>query len=155
MRRPISPMPAKKRIPIMSVSKFLVVATAFVGLLAPVVQAQVPARPSHPAEFSPNGERFIQQGGENLYRAICQGCHMPKGEGAQGAGFYPALTKNPRLASSAYPTYVVLNGLRGMPPFAQRLSDQQVADVVNYVRSNFGNAYTDKVSPEDIKKARP
>ena len=50
---------------------------------------------------------------------------------------------------------MVLNGLHGMPPFADRLSDQQVADVINYVRSHFGNTYTDKLSPEDIKKARP
>lgn len=139
----------------MSAWKFLFAATAVMGLVLPTVQAQIPSRPSHPAEFSPNGERFIEQGGENLYRAICQGCHMPQGQGAQGAGFYPALAKNPRLASGAYPTYVVLNGLHGMPPFASRLDDQQVADVVNYVRGNFGNAYTDKVSPEDVKKARP
>lgn len=145
----------------MSPCKFLrapaaaLVTTTLIGLCGPGVQAQVAARPSHPAEFSPHGERFIQQGGENLYRAICQGCHMPQGEGAKGAGFYPALAKNPRLASGAYPTYVVLNGLHGMPPFAERLNDQQVADVVNYVRSNFGNAYADKVSAEDIGKARP
>ena len=91
--------------------------------------------------FSPDGERFVQQDGAGLYQASCQGCHMPQGQGAKGAGFYPALANNPRLASGAYPTYVVLAGLRGMPPFAGRLSDQQVAAVVIYVRTNLGNGY--------------
>jgi mono/diheme cytochrome c family protein len=105
--------------------------------------------------FSPDGEHFVQQGGAQLYQAICQGCHMPQGQGAKGAGFYPALANNARLASSAYPTYVVLAGLRGMPPFAGRLSDQQVAEVVNYVRRNFGNDYQDAVTAEAVKGLRP
>lgn len=104
--------------------------------------------------FSPDGEHFVQQGGAQLYRAICQACHMPQGQGAKGAGFYPALANNPRLASGAYPTYVVLAGLRGMPPFAGRLNDQQVAEVVNYVRTNFGNRYQDAVTPEAVNAQR-
>jgi mono/diheme cytochrome c family protein len=105
--------------------------------------------------FSPGGEDFVQQGGARLYQAICQGCHMPQGQGAKGAGFYPALANNPRLASGAYPTYVVLSGLHGMPSFAERLSDQQVADVVNYVRTNFGNNYQDAVTPKAVNGQRP
>lgn len=105
--------------------------------------------------FSPNGERFVQQDGARLYQAICQGCHMPQGQGAKGAGFYPALVNNARLASGTYSAYVVLSGLRGMPPFAGRLSDKQVAAVVNYVRTNFGNSYQDAVTPEAVKGLRP
>lgn len=104
--------------------------------------------------FSPDSERFFQQGGENLYRSICQGCHMPQGQGAQGAGFYPALAQNARLAAGAYAVHVVLNGLHGMPPFGERLSDQQVADVVNYVRTHFGNGYSDAVTPEAVQGQR-
>lgn len=105
--------------------------------------------------FSPEGEHFVEQGGERLYQAICQGCHMPQGQGAKGAGFYPALAKNPRLAAAAYPTYVVLSGLHGMPSFAERLSDQQIADVVNYVRTHFGNDYQDATTPEAVNAQRP
>jgi len=105
--------------------------------------------------FSPDSEHFVEQGGANLYRSICQGCHMPQGQGAQGAGFYPALAKNARLAAGAYPVHVVLNGLHGMPPFRERLTDQQVADVVNYVRTNFGNSYQDAVTAEAVQKQRP
>ena len=48
----------------------------------------------------------------------CQGCHMPEGQGAAGAGEYPALAKNPRLEASGYLAYIVVNGSRAMPPFA-------------------------------------
>lgn len=114
------------------------------------------ARPSgFNPRFSPEGERFAQQGGEQLYRAICQGCHMSQGQGAQGAGVYPALARNARLAAGPYPAQVVLHGLHGMPPFAERLSDQQVADVVNYVRTHFDNGYQDALTPQDVQKLRP
>ena len=46
-----------------------------------------------------NPQRFMYRDGEHLYRAICQGCHMADGKGAQGAGAYPALAANPRLAA--------------------------------------------------------
>ena len=49
---------------------------------------------------------------------------------------------------------MVLHGLNGMPPFAERLTDAQVAQVVNYVRTHFGNSYTDAVKPEDVKALR-
>ena len=93
--------------------------------------------------------------GEAIYRGICQGCHMPDAQGAEGAGRYPALAKNARLAASLYPVQVVLNGRHGMPPFGDYLDDAQVAAVVNYVRTHFGNDYRDTLSPEDVKKMRP
>ena len=43
-----------------------------------------------------NPVRFMPQSGEALYADICQGCHMPGGVGAVGAGAYPALAKNPK-----------------------------------------------------------
>ena len=61
---------------------------------------------------------------------------------------------NPKLAAAAYPVSVVMNGLHGMPSFASKLSDEQIADVVNYVRSNFGNQYADKLSATDVKPFR-
>ena len=35
------------------------------------------------------------------------------------------------------------------------MSDQQVADVINYVRTHFGNDYRDTVSAAAVKAARP
>jgi len=98
--------------------------------------------------------KFSEPTGEKLYKRVCAGCHMPDAKGAKGAGFYPALAANKNLASSGYPLYIVLHGRHGMPAVGRLMSDQQVADVVNYVRSNFGNKYKDKVSAADAKAAR-
>jgi mono/diheme cytochrome c family protein len=100
------------------------------------------------------GWRFSEQSGEALYTNVCQACHMSKGEGAVGAGRYPALAKNEKLAASGYILYVVLNGQKAMPPFARMMSDDQVAAVVNYVRTHFGNEYADAVTADDVKSAR-
>ncbi len=108
---------------------------------------------AHTPVFS-TGDVFDEATGETLYAGICQGCHMPNGQGAAGAGRYPALAKNPKLEASGYPVTMVLRGLNGMPPFAERLTDAQVAQVVNYVRTHFGNSYTDAVKPEDVKALR-
>ena len=98
--------------------------------------------------------RFDQRGGENLYRAICQGCHMPDARGAKGAAEYPALAGNPRLATPAYPAALVLAGRRAMPPFGGSLSDEQIAEVVNYVRSHFDNRYANAISAEEVASLR-
>ena len=101
--------------------------------------------------------------GAEVYQQVCQGCHMANARGAAGAAVIPALAGNKKLASSGYPVYVVLNGLGGMPWFNGDLkdpqgegvlSDAQVASVVNYVRTHFGNAYTDPVSPADVAAVR-
>jgi mono/diheme cytochrome c family protein len=100
------------------------------------------------------GFRFSEQSGEALYTNVCQACHMSKGEGAVGAGRYPALEKDENLRTAGYSVYVVLHGYKAMPPFARLMSDDQVAAVVNYVRTHFGNAYTDAVTADDVKNAR-
>jgi mono/diheme cytochrome c family protein len=41
-----------------------------------------------------------------------------------------------------------------MPAVGAMMSDAQVAQVVNYVRSHFGNAYSDAVRPEDVTALR-
>ena len=79
---------------------------------------------------------------------------MGRGEGAVGAGRYPALAKNENLRTAGYPLDVVLHGYKSMPPFAKLMSDEQVAAVVNYVRTHFGNEYADAVTADDVKNAR-
>jgi mono/diheme cytochrome c family protein len=93
--------------------------------------------------------------GAQIFTHICQGCHMPDGKGAVGAGHYPALAGNPKLASAAYPVVMVVNGRGAMPAFGDGLSDAQIAEVVNYVRTHFGNAYTDALKPEDVAPFHP
>lgn len=100
-------------------------------------------------------------GGESIYATICQGCHMPNGAGAEGAGRYPKLAGNPAFVSWEYIAVTVLNGRNGMPSFGlepnagarfggAQLTDAQIADVVNYVRTHFGNKYASKVTAKDV-----
>ena len=98
--------------------------------------------------------------GAQIYEHICQGCHMPQAQGAVGAGHYPKLAGNPALVSWQYAALTVLNGKNGMPAFglpadqfvfgAARLSDAQVAQVVNYVRSHFGNKWQGTVTAAQV-----
>lgn len=100
------------------------------------------------------GRVFAFQGGEALFRGGCQGCHMADGKGATGAGEYPSLAKNSKLQIAGYPISVVLHGQKAMPGFGAMMSDRQVADVINYLRSHLGNQYRDQVTPADVKAAR-
>jgi mono/diheme cytochrome c family protein len=92
--------------------------------------------------------------GAEVYQHVCQGCHMPGGRGAVGAAAFPKLADNPKLAVSGYPVSMVLNGNGGMPWFNGTLSNEQIAAVVNYVRTHFGNHYSDAVSPADVAAVR-
>jgi mono/diheme cytochrome c family protein len=113
------------------------------------------ARVRADAGFSMNGPNtFPQQDGAALFEAICQGCHQSNAQGAIGAAAYPALAQNKKLVSAAYPVLTVVRGRKGMPPLANYLSDAQVVAVVTYVRTHFGNRYTDVVSPDMVKAAR-
>ncbi len=79
---------------------------------------------------------------------------MAAGEGASGAGTYPALAKNVKLRTARYPVFVVTNGQKAMPPFGSMMDDEQIAAVVNYIRGNLGNDYKDAVAAADVKAIR-
>ena len=97
---------------------------------------------------------FSEQGGAELFRNVCAACHQSDAKGAVGAGAYPPLASNKDLASAEFVLSVLLGGLRDMPPVGDMMSDAQVADVINYVRTHFGNAYPDAVSAADVAAAR-
>jgi mono/diheme cytochrome c family protein len=129
-----------------------------------VCAALLLATPASDAQSNPGAQasvvfspalKFTEQGGESLYRNVCSACHMMDGRGASGAGTFPSLVGNSKLQAAGYPLYVVTNGLHGMPPLGAFMSDEQVAAVVNYVRTHFGNSYQDAVTAEDAKAARP
>jgi mono/diheme cytochrome c family protein len=90
--------------------------------------------------FSP-GFRFVEKSGEQLFANVCQGCHMSDAKGATGAGTYPSLAGDSNL-------------VRGMPAFGEAMSDDQIAAVVNYVRTHFGNGYQDTVTAEEVRAVR-
>lgn len=99
--------------------------------------------------------------GAQLYSAICQPCHQDGGVGVEGK--YPPLAGSEWLTGEAsIPVRIVLNGLTGpiqvkgktivneMPAFGNQLSDAEIAAVVTYVRSAFGN----QAGPADPRLVR-
>ena len=123
-------------------------------ILAHGLSAAASAESLQDASRLSKGGVFQEQGGAALFASVCAGCHQPDASGATGAADYPALKDNKALASADYLERLLLSGQRAMPPVGQMMSDQQVADVINYVRTHFGNAYDDAVSSADIEAAR-
>ncbi len=123
---------------------------AILALAGPVRAADSPVAPP---ELS-HGDKFGEQTGAELYANVCQACHMQDGQGATGAGHYPALAANEKLGAAGYPLTLVLHGQGAMPPIGRMMTDDQVAEVVNYVRTHFGNSYADAVTAADVKAAR-
>ena len=97
---------------------------------------------------------FTQTDGESLYKGVCAACHMPDAHGGTGAGYYPALANNQKLEVSAYPVMLVMNGSKAMPSFKGAMTDAQIAAVVTYVRTHFGNSFADPVTLDEVKQVR-
>jgi mono/diheme cytochrome c family protein len=134
---------------------FLAVALTLVGTAA----GGPPARAVSTSLFS--GATSNSVSGSEIYQQICQGCHMPQGQGATGAGSYPALAGDLALVSSQFMALTVLQGRRNMPAFGLKhrgglfyspptLTNEQVAAVVNFVRTHFGNHYTDVITTAQV-----
>ena len=127
--------------------------------LATVALLDRPARAGSAGIFDP--ATLSTTDGRQIFEQVCQGCHMPKGQGAVGAGHFPALANNRALGSRQYMALTILAGRRNMPAFgakhaigfggpAATLSEVQIAAVVNYVRTHFGNRYADPITAAEV-----
>ena len=134
----------------------LILSVMLMALLvkAATVSAQSVAQDVPPTFTISPGYRFTEGSGEALYNATCAGCHMPDGKGAQGAGHYPALADNPAVEAAPYVILNVLHGRKAMPSFGDEMNDDQVADVVNYTRTHFGNRFAGDVTPSQVRSLR-
>ena len=102
--------------------------------------------------------------GAAVYARACIACHEADGSGAPR--IYPPLPGNANMLS-ADPTStlrIILDGAQtvttarapntgSMPAYAKQLSDQQIADVTNYIRNSWNNA-APPVTPAQVAKAR-
>ncbi|MCP3723132.1 cytochrome c [Paraburkholderia sp. CNPSo 3272] len=102
--------------------------------------------------------------GKKIYESQCAVCHATEGQGKPP--HFPPLADNQsiQMNSAVNPIRMVLNGgyapgtrknpmPYGMPPFAQSLSDEEVAAVVTYIRTAWGNHGT-PISEHEVNALR-
>lgn len=98
--------------------------------------------------------------GARLYMDNCSGCHQSRGRGLPGV--FPPLAGNGVVLATdpANILKVVVGGIpaRGgyipMPDFASRLTNQQIAEIANYVRTSWGNHAPPNVTPTMVSRLR-
>jgi glucose/arabinose dehydrogenase/mono/diheme cytochrome c family protein len=103
------------------------------------------------------------QAGKRVYDKFCVQCHMNNGKGAPGMN--PPLSKVSIVTGNkAEVIKIILNGLKepmtinnetynNAMPAHDFLNDQQIADVLTYIRNTFGNK-ADAVTPAEVLKLR-
>lgn len=100
--------------------------------------------------------------GKDVYTAQCIACHMEQGEGLESV--FPPLAKSDYLMADKKRSILqIIHGASGEMKVngvvytgdmaAMDLTDEQVSDVLNYVRNTWGNK-GDAVTPQDVAQAR-
>jgi mono/diheme cytochrome c family protein len=102
--------------------------------------------------------------GADIYKDECSACHTDGGIGKPG--IFPNLVKSPAVQADQPATLmgIVLHGGQGvgtevsptapaMPAFGGLMNDQQIADVLTYIRNSWGNR-APRVSAADVEKIR-
>jgi mono/diheme cytochrome c family protein len=142
----------------MTVSKrhFALVAVLIAGAASTALAQPAPGPFATPQATVADG-KYVMKDGQSIYHNVCANCHMQDAKGTSpgaGAGVYPALAANPKLASVPYGAMVVIRGYKGMPSFGSMLDDGQVAEVLGYLRTHFGNGFPAPVTAESVKALR-
>ncbi len=101
--------------------------------------------------------------GKKVYDSVCLACHMANGTGVPG--MYPPLVKTEWVTGDKERLIrITLQGLSGeievngitynniMPPNSH-LSNQEIADVLTYIRQSFGND-ADEVTVDEVQRVR-
>ena len=98
------------------------------------------------------GSPALALDGKTMFAENCSACHQLTGKGIPGA--FPALAGDPFVLGDPRPVAkTVLNGRGGMPKFAGDLSDDQIAAILTYVRSAWGNGAA-PITPEIVASER-
>jgi mono/diheme cytochrome c family protein/type II secretory pathway pseudopilin PulG len=112
------------------------------------------------------GDGDSKSKGRAIFQKICAVCHQPGGEGKEGVGPPLAGSEWVKAPSGERLVRIVLNGLNGpiqvqgktwnlvMPPWRENLDDEQIALVLNYIRSQWGGEGAAPIKPEVAATAR-
>jgi mono/diheme cytochrome c family protein len=108
-------------------------------------------------------DQFMTRG-ENIYKRVCLVCHQSDGSGVPM--MYPPVIESEYISGETDSLIVlILEGISGpvtvkgeeynsiMPPQKDVLDNQEVADLINYLRKSFGNT-GESVSPEHVARMR-
>lgn len=116
-----------------------------------------PALPvEQPLELSPEA----RERGHGLYTANCANCHGEDGAGAPGigarlAGNHSVFSGPPNNAISIMLAGIEPRGEWGaMPSYAESLSNREIADIANYIRTSWQNDATVPAMPADVDQLR-
>ncbi|MBV9879583.1 MAG: c-type cytochrome [Gemmatirosa sp.] len=93
--------------------------------------------------------------GRTQYAGSCQGCHQAGGTGLPGVA-KPLVGSKWALGTPQRLVRIVLHGKEGdmlMPPVGASLTDEQIANVLTYVRRSWGNAAS-AIDPATVKEIR-
>lgn len=106
--------------------------------------------------------KSIEQG-KDVYTNFCMSCHMTDGKGTE---IYPPVAKTDYLKKPAKTLInIILQGQSGeiivnkkkydaLMPAQAYLTDEQIADVLNYIRNSFGNKIPGTITPQQVKALR-
>ena len=94
-----------------------------------------------------------EEPGAKVYNAQCAACHQPTGAGLPPA--FPALQGSALLLADDTTEVIqqLIYGKGAMPAFGAVLSDEQIAEVLTYTRSAWGNSAA-PISADDVKQQR-
>ena len=128
----------------------LVAAACLLGLAAPPGALAEDAAPAAAAAPEVDAELLaaLKKEGTTVYFSSCQGCHAAGGAGEAG----PKLASNSNLENTKEVLRQVLHGGSYMPPM-NTLSDREIAAVVTYIRTSWGNKYG-PVTEQEVAAAR-
>ncbi len=126
-----------------------------VASAAPAAAAPAAAAPADAPAKELSKDELIAQG-QKVYSSTCVACHQGNGQGMPPA--FPALDGSKIVNGSKDAQIdIVVHGKPGtaMQAFGPQLSDTDIAAVITYTRSSWGNKPAESVvQPADIKSAR-
>lgn len=117
-----------------------------------------------PSDVPKTSHPTVVQDGAEIYMTRCMSCHQMNGGGVPGV--FPPLNGTEWVTGDKGRLIrVILNGVTGkievngeaysgaMPPWGSFLNDEEMADLLNYIRTSWDNE-APEVSPEEVEKVR-